>query len=195
VLVVAIVLDMLDGRIARALHATSRLGRELDSLSDAISCGAAPALLIHQAVLRPLGPFGVAVALVYLLAGIFRLARYNVLSDAHSKGRRTMGLPIPISAAYLMAVVLMRDHLDPLAGAGIALAAGVAMVSRWPLPELKGLSPVTATMVVGIFNYLAVVFWPNWYTVGWWNLWNAVILLAARGEDRRLARTIHEGSS
>ena len=40
-------------------------------------------------------------------------------------------------------------------------------------------------LLVGILNYLAVVAWPNWYTVGWWNLWNVIILLVAKSEDRR----------
>ncbi len=60
------------------------------------------------------------------------------------------------------------------------------MISRLPLPEMRGRSLVTYAILVGIANYFVVVFRPNWYTVGWWNLWNVVILLVAKGEDRRL---------
>ena len=185
-LVLAIVLDTIDGRVARWLNATSDFGRELDSISDAISSGAAPALLVYLAVLRPLGAVGIAVAVVYLLAGIYRLARFNVISDAHSKARRTLGLPIPIGASYLMAAVLMRDQLPAAAAAGVALVAAVGMASRWRLPALKGANLATAMLGVGILNYLTFVAWPNWYTVGWWNFWNLLTLLVAWGADRRL---------
>jgi CDP-diacylglycerol--serine O-phosphatidyltransferase len=187
VLVLAIILDMLDGRVARLLRATSEFGRQLDSFSDAVSCGAAPALLVHLAVLHELGALGIASAVVYLLAGLFRLGRFNLLSDAHSKAHRTLGVPIPIGAGYLLAVVLMRDRLPPIAAAAVVMFMAAGMISRWRLPELKGAGLVTAMLGVGILNYLAVVLWPNWYTVGWWNLWNMLIILAARLEDRRLS--------
>ncbi len=67
-LVVAVVLDTLDGNIARWLHATSEFGQEMDSFSDALSFGAAPAFLVYHAILRDSwSPFGLTVALVYLL--------------------------------------------------------------------------------------------------------------------------------
>jgi len=193
-LVLAIVLDILDGRLARWLHATSEFGRQLDSFSDAVSSGAAPALLVYLAVLRDLGIVGVAVALVYVLAGLFRLVRFNLLSDPHSKARRSLGVPIPVGAGYLMAVALMRDSIDPWWGAVVVLVAAVAMTSRVRFPNLAGTNVVTGMLVVGILNYIAVVAWPNWYTVGWWNVWNLMILVAARFEDRRLTLRSTTGS-
>lgn len=186
-LVLAIVLDTLDGQVARWLDATSEFGRQLDSFADALSAGAAPALLAYLAVLRPLGPLGLALAAGYLLCGVLRLVRYNLRADAHIKAPRTIGLPIPIAAGYVMALVLMRDAIEAWWAAPVIAAVSAAMVSRWPLPELKRGSPVTAALLVGVANYLAVVIWPNWVTVVWWNLWNAVILLGARVEDRRLS--------
>ena len=126
-------------------------------------------------------------ALLYLLMGVYRLARFNLLSDAHSKAKRTLGVPIPIGAGYLMAVVLMRREINPLAALAVVVAMALLMVTRWRLPDLKGLSLVSAMLLLGIGNYLAVVIWPNWYTVGWWNLWNVFIVFAARLEDRRMA--------
>ena len=186
-LCLAIVLDMLDGRVARLLRATSEVGRQLDSFCDAVSFGAAPALLIYLAILHEMGVLGVAAALVYLFAGLYRLSRFNLVSDVHTKARRTMGVPIPIGASYLMAAVLMRGELPAAAAAAVVLAMAVGMVSRRRLPELKGIGPVTAMLLVGVGNYLVFVAWPNWYTVGWWTLWNVFIVLAARIEDRRLA--------
>jgi CDP-diacylglycerol--serine O-phosphatidyltransferase len=184
-LVAAIILDTLDGRLARLLKATSDFGQQLDSFSDILSFGMAPAFLVYQAVLHRLGWLGVAGSAVYLLAGVYRLARFNLTSDAHSKAPRTLGVPIPIGAGYLMAVALMRDELTPRWALVVVLAMAALMVSRWRLPDLKGVGLVSAMLLVGILNYLAVVFWPSWQTVAWWNVWNVAILLAARREDRR----------
>jgi len=186
-LVLAVLLDTLDGRVARWLRATSIFGKQLDSFCDVLSFGAAPAFLVFHAQLRPLGAPGLAVALAYLLAGVFRLARFNLLADPHAKARRTLGLPIPIGAGYLMALTLMRDRVPEVAGAMTVVLVTSLMLSRWRLPELRGAGVVTAALLVGIVSYLAVVVWPNWYSVIWWNGWNLVILVLARREDRRVA--------
>lgn len=184
-LVLAVMLDMLDGKLARLLHATSQFGKQMDSFCDVVSFGAAPAFLVYQAVLRPMGVVGVSISLIYLLAGVYRLARFNLISDPHAKARRTMGVPIPVGAGYLMATTLMRDRIDPAWGAALVLIVAVALVSHWRLPELSGINVVTGMLLVGVFNYLALVFWPNWYTVGWWNVWNVLIVIAAKQEDRK----------
>lgn len=184
-LVAAIFCDMFDGQLARRLRATSRFGQELDSLSDVLSFGAAPAFLVYAALLRELGPWGVAVAVLYLMAGALRLARFNVTSDVHTKERKTLGVPIPVAAGYAMAVTLMRDRLEPAAGAAVIVAMALLMVSRVRLPQMKGNGIVAWMLLVGICNYLAVVVRPGWATVIWWNLWNLVILTTAWAVERR----------
>lgn len=187
-LVVAIVLDTLDGNIARWLHATSEFGQEMDSFSDALSFGAAPAFLVYHAILKGSEPFGLTVALVYLLCAILRLTRFNVTSDAHDKERRTVGAPVPVAASFLMVAVLMRDQVRPAQVAFLVLLVGGLMISRIPLPNIKGRNLVTFMLLVGIVNYLVVIYRPCWKTIIWWNAWNALIILAAWIEDRRLAR-------
>lgn len=187
-LVAAIFCDLLDGQLARRLGGTSRFGQQLDSLSDVLSFGAAPAFLVHAALLHELGPWGVASAVVYLMAGALRLARFNVTSDAHAKESRTTGVPIPIAAGYAMAVVLMRDRIDAWSGAAVIVAMALLMVSRVRLPQLRGSTLVTWMLLVGIINYLVVVARPGWPTVGWWNLWNALILAAAWLSERAARR-------
>lgn len=184
-LVAAVFCDLFDGQLARRLKATSRFGQQFDSLSDAVSFGVAPAFLVFQALLRPLGPWGIAAALVYVMAGVLRLARFNVTADAHTKDRRTMGVPIPIGAGYAMAVTLMRDHLSAWTAAGILILLALLMVSRVRLPQIQKSAAVNLMIVVGIGNYLALVAWPSWATVVWWNVWNVVILTTARLEERR----------
>ena len=185
-LVVAILCDVLDGTIARLLGATSDFGQEMDSFSDAISFGVAPAFLVYLSVLRPLGFWGLAVSLIYLLAGVTRLTRFVLTSDAHSKELRTTGAPIPAAASYLMAAVLMRDSMSVQAIAVVVLVMALLMVSRIRLPSLKGKNIVTAMLLVGIVNYLLVVIRPGWITIGWWNVWNACILVAAKIQSNRL---------
>lgn len=188
-LVVAIVLDTLDGNIARWLHATSEFGQEMDSFSDALSFGAAPAFLVYHAILKESEPFGLTVALVYLLCAILRLTRFNVTSDAHDKERRTVGAPVPVAASYLMVAVLIRDQVRPAHVAFLALLVGGLMISRIPLPNIKGRNLVTFMLLVGIVNYLVVIYRPCWITIIWWNVWNALIVMAAWIEDRRQFRT------
>ncbi len=178
-LVVAIVLDLCDGRVARLLRATSRFGQQLDSFSDAMSSGVAPAFLVNRAVLQPLEGWGVALSLVYVLAGIGRLTRFNLTTDAHSKGKRTVGLPIPVASGYMLALVLMRDHVPSRVAVVVVLTLAALMVSRLALPEMRTTGLLGAAFLIGIGTYLAVVLRPSWTTVAVWNGWNVVILLTA----------------
>jgi CDP-diacylglycerol--serine O-phosphatidyltransferase len=107
--VVALVFDVLDGRIARSRDKASAMGRELDSLADVISFGVAPACLAYA-----VGMMGVwdAVALLYFVAcGISRLARYNVTADtlAASTGKVPYfeGTPIPFSTVLVVLIVVL----------------------------------------------------------------------------------------
>ena len=108
-IIAALVLDVLDGRLARWRHTASPLGRELDSLADVISFGAAPACLAYAVgMTRP----GDAVALLYFVAcGISRLARYNVTADSlagtSGKVRHFEGTPIPTSVILVLLIALL----------------------------------------------------------------------------------------
>jgi CDP-diacylglycerol--serine O-phosphatidyltransferase len=192
-LVVAILLDMLDGRLARLLKATSDFGKQFDSLSDALSFGAAPAILIQRAVLQPLGSLGYVAAGVYLLAVVLRLARFNLAADPHAKAKWTTGMPCPIGASYLMAATLMRGHYEPIWAVTLMLVMTVLLVSRIKLPDLKGKNFVSAMLLIGMCNYFAVIFHPSWRTILWWNVWNGLILIAARIGERRVGREALEG--
>ena len=183
----AILLDGLDGRVARRLGATSDFGRQLDSFSDAVSCGVAPAFLVYRAVLGSLGVFGAAVAVLYLLAGVARLTRFNLTSDVHKKARRTIGVPIPIAAGYMLALVAMRAQLAPELAAAAVVLLGLLMVSRWHLPELRG-DVVGIFILIGLAGYFAVLVHPSWVTVVAWNVWNVVILIVAAALEHRLRR-------
>jgi len=170
--------DLADGKLARALDATSKFGMELDSLSDMVSFGIAPAVLVYLAVLQSLGPVGLAIAMVYPLCGAIRLARYN--SDASGIGKVTfLGCPIPIAASYLWSMVLVRDGLSTwMIAAGTLVMAG-AMVSTLKVPKFrKGEGLPSWTMYLGLAAFIAFLVRPRALTWHVWNGWNIVLIVA-----------------
>jgi CDP-diacylglycerol---serine O-phosphatidyltransferase len=100
----AMVLDMLDGRVARLTGSTSDFGIEFDSLADVISFGMAPALLSFMWGLQPLGRIGWAASFLFVAAAAVRLARFNIQSGSQDK-RYFVGLPSPAAAAVPAATV------------------------------------------------------------------------------------------
>lgn len=106
-IIIAAVLDGFDGIVARATKAHSEFGTELDSLADAVSFGAAPALLLYFWGLRLARPAGLFFSFIYLSAGIMRLARYNVRTKAQPDRKHYMGLTIPSAAMFMSSLVLL----------------------------------------------------------------------------------------
>ncbi|MFQ5427878.1 MAG: CDP-diacylglycerol--serine O-phosphatidyltransferase [Thermodesulfobacteriota bacterium] len=105
-ILIAAVIDGLDGRIARLTGTTSRFGAEYDSLADLVAFGLAPGVLIFTWALRPFGRYGWLAAFLYVVCGALRLARFNVqISTVESK--RFNGLPIPAAAALVASTVLL----------------------------------------------------------------------------------------
>jgi len=107
----AILFDMFDGRVARMTKTQTSFGIEFDSLADLVSFGVAPAAIAYRWALIDTGYVGVAACVVYVLAGAIRLARFNVLqrqpsADAAKPGKYMLGLPIPMAAAFIVALVV-----------------------------------------------------------------------------------------
>ncbi|MBN2332837.1 MAG: CDP-diacylglycerol--serine O-phosphatidyltransferase [Deltaproteobacteria bacterium] len=115
-IILANVFDILDGKIARLMKATSRFGMEFDSLADLVSFGVAPALLVFSWGLLEYGRFGWLAAFLFLACGALRLARYNVQADTADKGFFN-GLPIPAAASMIATTVMIFYHLG---GSGTA---------------------------------------------------------------------------
>jgi len=139
---IAMVLDGLDGRVARLTNTQSEFGAQYDSLSDMISFGAAPALVAYEWALRGMGKLGWLAAFVYCAGAALRLARFNTNIAVVDK-RYFQGLPSPAAAALVAGFVLLMDDLQ-FAGAdlrwyawGIALFAGVTMVTNVPFYSFK----------------------------------------------------------
>jgi CDP-diacylglycerol--serine O-phosphatidyltransferase len=123
---VAMVMDGLDGRVARLTNTQTAFGAEYDSLSDMVAFGLAPSLVMYEWALSGLGKFGWLAAFVYTTAAALRLARFNTQVGIADK-RYFQGLPSPAAAAILAGSVWVAvDH--EIAGASVALVAGVLTV-------------------------------------------------------------------
>ncbi len=134
---VAMVFDGLDGRIARLTHTQSAFGAEYDSLSDMVSFGAAPSLVIYEWALKDLGKLGWVAAFIYCAGAALRLARFNTNLDVVDK-RYFQGLPSPAAAALVAGLVWVLHGLGYTGDEArwyaciITIFAGVTMVSNIP---------------------------------------------------------------
>jgi CDP-diacylglycerol--serine O-phosphatidyltransferase len=139
-IVLALLFDGLDGRVARLTHTSSRFGVEFDSLADIVSFGVAPAMLLYFYVGYHYGRFGILVSALYVIFGAIRLARFNVTTNQNDPNV-FIGLPIPTAAIALASSLLFfeESHLHHWA-LGLLIAAfpvSLLMVSNIRYPSFK----------------------------------------------------------
>ena len=134
VIMVGMALDGLDGRVARMLGTESEFGRELDSLADIVTFGIAPAAVMYMVELRSMGPAGTAIALLYPLAGAFRLARFNVQKG---RARYFVGLPITAAGGIMAAFSLYHGLIPGIWLPVVTVALSLLMVSHIRYPNFK----------------------------------------------------------
>jgi len=135
--IIAMLLDGLDGRVARALNAQSEFGKELDSLSDIISFGVAPAFIMYQAAFQGLPPaLAWAVTAIFPICGALRLARFNVKDGIPGY---FIGLPIPAAGGVLATLALFHTELHNSLLLLSTLALSFLMVSNMKYPNFKKL--------------------------------------------------------
>lgn len=137
-IMIAILLDGLDGRVARRLNATTKFGIEFDSFSDLVSFGIAPAILIYNWCFKLLADeFGVFVCFIYALCAASRLARFNI-AEPNPKG--FVGMPTPGAAGMVATTVYLLPDLTQsitTVAAGAVLMLGLAYLMVSPVPYLK----------------------------------------------------------
>ena len=162
---VAMVLDGLDGRVARLTRTQSAFGAEFDSLSDMVSFGVAPALVTYAWTLKDLGRFGWVAAFIYCAGAALRLARFNSTAEATDK-RFFQGLPSPAAAALVAGFVWLMIDLDIdavrvawLAGI-LIIFAGISMVTNVRFYSFKDINlrrSVPFVVVVAIALAIALL--------------------------------------
>jgi CDP-diacylglycerol--serine O-phosphatidyltransferase len=178
---IAVVLDGLDGRIARLTNTVSDFGREMDSLADVITFGIAPAVLAYTWGVQFVQPGGILpdhragyfLSFLFLLCGAARLARFNVQTNPVPKNpgrpdrKYFVGLPIPAGASLVAAVVFATDS-EPIHSWSICLlwlvllaVVSFLMVSTWRYPSFKGVNlhgPRSPLLVI-LFGALIYLIW------------------------------------
>lgn len=163
--------DCLDGRLARKFNTTTMLGMELDSLCDAISFCMAPAVLLYSWEVQEFGTIGLICLMIYLCAGLLRLARFNVISD--SADNIILGLPTTVAAFFITCLVLCENSIPNklstfLLQKNVLLPAvfliAFLMISKIPFPSFKQSNlivlPMTTFIIVGVlggYSYLLLI--------------------------------------
>ena len=163
---IAIVLDGLDGRVARMTHTQSEFGAEYDSMSDMVSFGVAPALIMYEWALKEMGQWGWIAAFIYCACAALRLARFNANINVIDK-RFFQGLPSPAAAALIAGLVwLMLDF--QIVGTDIkwlafvvTLFAGLTMVSNIPFYSGKEINlrrrvPFVTILLLVLFFFVLI---------------------------------------
>ncbi len=132
---VAVIMDGADGRIARKLDSTSELGKELDSLCDLVSFGVAPAILLYSQVLQShYHTLGLMVCILFVVCGALRLARFNILNISEY----FLGIPITIAGLLLALLSLLISYatVNPTIVLVTVFALSLLMVSNLKIPKL-----------------------------------------------------------
>lgn len=157
----AMILDAIDGRVARLTNTQSEFGAQYDSLADMVSFGAAPALVVYEWSLRGMGKLGWLAAFVYCAGAALRLARFNTNIAVVDK-RYFQGLPSPAAAALVAGFIWLMDDLG-FQGTNlnwfswsITLYAGLTMVTNVPFYSFKDINYRKSVPFIAIFLIVLV---------------------------------------
>jgi len=177
---IAALLDAVDGRIARMLKATSKFGAQMDSLADIVNFGVAPALVLYVYLLDRAGAFGWIAALLFAIACCLRLARFNVMLEDPNRpawqGDYFVGVPAPAGALLVLLPVYIGFLGVPLtvptafAASGFAVVVALLMISRLPVYSGKSSGArirrdAVMPMMLGMVLYVALLFSYTWHTM------------------------------
>ena len=170
--------DFFDGWMARKLKKSSQFGAELDSLSDFISFGLAPSLLINLCFTHELGRIGWVISLFYIVCAALRLARFNI-ENMKEQSKVFYGIPSPAAAGVIMIPLYLNfiDQVQFTINYGLICAvltafAGIMMISRVPTPSVKNLKVKTLYFRLMIISVAIVLIFLISY------FWQTTLLLA-----------------
>jgi len=130
-ILLSMVMDALDGKIARKLEASSDFGKELDSLADVVSFGVAPAILVYAQILVSYQWLGLLAVIWFAVAGALRLARFNVQNISGY----FVGVPITAAGSFLALLNLIANRISPIAFLLITVLLAFLMISKIKVPK------------------------------------------------------------
>ncbi|MFC7784179.1 MULTISPECIES: CDP-diacylglycerol--serine O-phosphatidyltransferase [unclassified Rossellomorea] len=162
-IIIGMMLDSMDGRLARMLQADSVLGKELDSLADIVTFGVAPSFLVYYTYFFQFGLLGFIVAGLFPLFGAYRLARFNT-SPPKSSLHYFVGVPITAAGGILAILTLFGNFIPNIVTTVIFTAMCFLMVSRIRIPSLKEVPlPKYGTIVTLFIGALLFVIYKGTY--------------------------------
>ncbi|MDY0232978.1 MAG: CDP-diacylglycerol--serine O-phosphatidyltransferase [Sulfurimonas sp.] len=140
-IMLSLIFDGLDGRVARLTNTCSKFGVEFDSLADMVAFGVAPAFLIYMFVGFEFGRFGIVTSALFVIFGAIRLARFNVMTSS-SEPSVFIGVPIPTAAVFVSLLVLLFNKYNFHIDYGIiimflAILVSILMISNIRYPSFK----------------------------------------------------------
>ncbi|WP_409343445.1 CDP-diacylglycerol--serine O-phosphatidyltransferase [Paenibacillus sp. MBLB4367] len=164
--IVAMLMDGIDGRVARALNVTSEFGKELDSLSDVISFGVAPAFIMYVVAFSDLNPATAWITTaIFPICGALRLARFNVVQSTPGY---FIGLPIPAAGGILCTLALFHQELNSYFLVASTLFLSYLMVSKVKYPSFKKVAlpkiAVWILMLIVVAAVVVVIMYPHYLT-------------------------------
>jgi CDP-diacylglycerol---serine O-phosphatidyltransferase len=162
-ILIGMMLDSMDGRLARMLNVDSSLGKELDSLADVVTFGVAPSFLVYYTNFFHFGLLGIVVAGLFPLFGAYRLARFNISSNK-STLNYFIGVPITAAGGILAILTLFGSKIPNIVTTVIFTALCFLMVSKLRIPSLKEIPlPKYGTIVTILFGCLLYVSYKSNY--------------------------------
>jgi CDP-diacylglycerol---serine O-phosphatidyltransferase len=154
---IAIMLDALDGRVARILGVSNEIGKQLDSLADIVSFGVAPAFLAVHTYFDGFGMYGMMLASIFPLFGSYRLARFNVTNTDESL-KYFKGIPITLAGAFVAFLILFSKEISLPIFIIVYYGLAILMVSTIKIPSFKKIKlpkhSVITTLFLGYMFYL-----------------------------------------
>lgn len=162
-ILIGMMLDSMDGRLARMLDADSTLGKELDSLADIVTFGVAPSFLVYYTYFYQFDLWGIIVAGLFPLFGAYRLARFNITPSKVSMDY-FVGVPITAAGGILAILTLFGDLIPNIVTTVVFMSLAFLMVSRIKLPSFKSVPlPKYGTIVTLFLGALLYVIYRGTY--------------------------------
>jgi CDP-diacylglycerol--serine O-phosphatidyltransferase len=183
------ILDVLDGQLASRLNAVSDIGKELDSLADVITFGVAPTILIYHLLLIVGVDKHIAIltSLAFVVAGAFRLARFNTMPS--DRGAFFKGMPIPMASVLLITASFWQHWVVNVWWTVAVITVSYLMVSPFPYPKSKHIF----TLPPLVWAIVAIVLVLCWLVAGWEAVpFGAFFLYALSGPALSLYRSTRQ---